>query len=443
VSFDAQNCLDVCHRTYQVFQEISKHLPTNSAHESHNIVIIGAGSAGLATSYFLTQRGIDHIVLERGEVGNTWEKERWDGFHLVNPNWAIRLPGFHYVGTEPGGYLSKAKTIEYLQNYAKHFGAPVRTGVEVDSLARIESDYRITTRSGDVIDARCVAVATGAFGLPKIPEYATNLTGDVKQIHSAEYRNPESLVDGGVLVVGSGQSGAQITEELLEAGRRVWLSVGTAGRRPRRYRTRDSSWWNYTMGSFDKTIENVVSLDDARYGSSSHTSGAKGGHDIYLRQMAKDGVVLVGPVADGSGDSITLDPRLLEILRVVDDHTINWKKNVDTYIEENGIQVPPDDEAIPPGIDGYPKEESPGSLNLVDAGVNTVIWSTGFRYDFDWIKLPITGEHNYPNQHRGVTEFPGLYFMGLQWMYGSKSAQFIGVGEDAEYVAGHVADRFG
>ena len=443
MSFDAQNCLDVCHRTYQVFQEISKHLPTNSAHESHNIVIIGAGSAGLATSYFLTQRGIDHIVLERGEVGNTWEKERWDGFHLVNPNWAIRLPGFHYVGTEPEGYLSKAETIEYLQNYAKHFGAPVRTGVEVDSLARIESGYRITTRSGDVIDARCVVVATGAFGLPKIPEYATNLTGDVKQIHSDEYRNPESLVDGGVLVVGSGQSGAQITEELLEAGRRVWLSVGTAGRRPRRYRTRDSSWWNYTMGSFDKTIENVVSLDDARYGSSSHTSGAKGGHDIYLRQMAKDGVVLVGPVADGSGDSITLDPRLLEILRAVDDHTINWKKNVDTYIEENGIQVPPDDEAIPPGIDGYPKEESPGSLNLVDAGVNTVIWSTGFRYDFDWIKLPITGEHNYPNQHRGVTEFPGLYFMGLQWMYGSKSAQFIGGGEDAEYVAGHVADRFG
>lgn len=197
------------------------------------------------------------------------------------------------------------------------------------------------------------------------------------------------------------------------------------------------------MGNFDKTIENVESIDDARYGSSSHTSGAKGGHNIYLRQMAKEGVTLVGPVIGGSNETIELRTDLAEILRAVDDHPIKWKANVDAYIEKNGIQVPKDDVVDPPDIGDWPRGDAPSELNLAAEGITTIIWSTGFKYNFDWIKLPITGEHNYPVQQRGVTEYPGLYFMGLQWMYGSKSAQFIGVGEDAEYVAGHVAKNFG
>jgi putative flavoprotein involved in K+ transport len=414
----------------------------SSTNESHNIVIIGAGSAGLATSYFLAEQNIDHVVLERGQVGNTWDVERWDGFHLVNPNWAVRLPGFHYAGTDPDGYLSKIETIDYLQNYAKHFDAPVRTGIEIESLERVEDGYLLTASSGERLQARCVVVATGAFGVPKIPDYATALSGSINQIHSADYKNPTSLGEGGVLVVGSGQSGAQIAEELYEAGRTVWLSVGNAGRRLRRYRGRDSSWWNYTMGGFDKNVENVESIDDARYGASTHTSGAKGGHDIYLRQMAKSGVTLVGPVTGGNGDSLSLRTDLTEILKAVDQHPVDWMRNVDAYVEENGILAPPDDTVSPPDIQDWPKGESPDSLNMMEAGIKTIVWSTGFKYDFDWIKLPITGDHNYPNQHRGVTDYPGLYFMGLQWMFGSKSAQFIGVGEDAEYVAGHVAGLF-
>ena len=410
-------------------------------------MIIGAGSAGLATSYFLTERGIEHVILERGEVGNTWDVERWDGFYLVNPNWAVRLPGFHYTGTEPEGYLSKVETIDYLKNYAAHFGAPVRTGVEVASIDRkADGDYKLSLGGdnlGSAIDARCVVVATGAFGVPKIPEYADDLDASFVQMHSAAYKNPQSLNDGAVLVVGSGQSGAQIAEELHDAGKKVFLSVGNAGRRPRRYRGRDSSWWNYTMGNFDKTIENVESIDDARYGSSSHTSGARGGHNIYLRQMAKEGVTLVGPVTGGAGNTLSLRTDLPEILKAVDDHPVKWKANVDAYVEKNGIQVPEDDVVDPPGISEWPKGEAPNSLNLSEAGITTIIWSTGFKYDFSWIRLPITGEHNYPIQQRGVTEYPGLYFMGLQWMYGSKSAQFIGVGEDAEYVSGHVADNYG
>jgi putative flavoprotein involved in K+ transport len=417
-------------------------LSSNPA-ESHNIVIIGAGPAGLSTSYFLKQQNIEHVVLERGNVGNTWDVERWDGFYLVNPNWAVRLPGFHYVGTEPEGYLSKLETIQYLQDYAAHFESPVRTGIEVESLEQVSSGYKLHLGNGHVIEARCVVVATGAFGVPKLPDYTEQLSDSFTQMHSAAYKNPDALNDGAVLVVGSGQSGAQIAEELHDAGKTVYLSVGNAGRRPRRYRGRDSSWWNYTMGGFDKTVEDVESVDDARYNSSSHTSGARGGHNIYLRQMAKNGVTLVGPVTGGEGEIISLNTDLEKILKAVDDHPIKWKQNVDDYVAKHGMQVPLDDVVDPPNIAGWPKGDAPSELDLAASGITAIIWSTGFKYNFDWIKLPITGEYNYPIQQRGVTEYPGLYFMGLQWMYGSKSAQFIGVGEDAKYVAGHVVDNFG
>jgi len=411
--------------------------------EHKNIVIIGAGSAGLATSYFLTQAGVSHIILERGDVANTWDNERWDGFHLVNPNWAIRLPGFHYSGDNPDGYLSKQETVDYLRNYAQSFNAPVRSGVSVVRLSRTDESYVLELAGDRQINANCVVVATGAFGIPKTPEFAANLDSSITQLHSNDYVNHERLPEGGVLVVGSGQSGAQIAEELQAAGKKVYLSVGAAGRRPRRYRGKDSSWWNYTMGQFDKTIEDVDSIDDARYGASSHTSGAGGGHDIYLRQLAKDGMTLAGPVVGATGNKVQFRTDLNEILTAVDEHPIRWKANVDRYIEDQGWDFPEDTTVDPPGISDWPKGEAPAELSLTEEGISSVIWATGFQYDFGWIDLPITGERNYPKQLRGVTDYPGLYFMGLQWMYGSKSAQFIGVGEDAEYVANHVTERFG
>lgn len=411
--------------------------------EHQNIVIIGAGSAGLATSYFLTKAGVSHVVLERGEVANTWDKERWDGFHLVNPNWAIRLPGFHYNGDNPDGYLSKQETVDYLRDYARSFNAPVRCGVSVERLARTDESYILQLASDRQIAANCVVVATGAFGIPKTPDFASELNPSIVQLHSNDYANHKQLPEGGVLVVGSGQSGAQIAEELQTAGKKVYLSVGAAGRRPRRYRGKDSSWWNYTMGQFDKTIEDVESVDDARFGASSHTSGAGGGHDIYLRQLAKQGMSLVGPVTGANAKTLTFRTDLQEILKAVDEHPIRWKANVDKYINDQGWDFPEDTTVDPKGISDWPNGDAPAELNLADEGITSIIWATGFQYDYSWIDLPITGERNYPKQLRGVTDYPGLYFMGLQWMYGSKSAQFIGVGEDAEYVASHVAERFG
>ena len=411
--------------------------------ESQNIVIIGAGSAGLSTSFFLTKQGIEHVVLERGNIANTWKKERWDGFYLVNPNWAIRLPGFHYVGTDPDGYLSKNETIHYLQDYAAHFGAPVRTNTNVNSLEKTDNGYQLLLDDGNAINANGVIVATGAFGIPRIPSFSTNISKKIHQIHSATYVNPQSLPDGAVLVVGSGQSGAQIAEELHQAERRVFLAVSSAGRRPRRYRGRDSSWWNYAMGSFDKTVDDVESIVKFRFGPSAHTSGAQGGHDIYLRQLANEGVVLLGPVTDAHHNVITPATNLEEILKEVEAHTKRWKANVDRYIEKNGIQSHLDTSEVDDETTNWPEYDPPNEIDLSDAGIRTIIWATGFEYNYEWIKLPVTDDRNYPIQRRGVTKYMGLYFMGLQWMHGSKSAQFIGVGEDAEYVANHVASNFG
>lgn len=409
----------------------------------HNIVVIGAGGSGLSVSYHLRRLGLEHVVLERGQTGNTWNAERWDSFHLVNPNWALRLHGFEYGGKDPDGYLSKTETVEMLTGYAASFSAPVLPNTEVRSIERAcPSGYILRTPSdgmGDLI-AETVVVATGAFGVPSYPAIRAGLSGGVTQLHSSQYKNAGQLPAGAVLVVGSGQSGAQIMEDLFDAGKQVYLSVSGAGRRPRRYRGRDSSWWNNTMGGFDKTVNDVRSLD-VRFGSSSHTSGARGGHDIYLRAFARDGVRLLGRLDGASGGMLTFRGDLQTSLAGADEHAARWREGVDRFIDENGLDAPPELEPDPPGIAGIRVPDGPPELDLDRAGISTVIWATGFRYDFSWIKLPLTGNRGYPVQRRGVTAWPGLYFTGLHWMYSAKSAQFIGVSEDAQFVAEHIAKQ--
>lgn len=406
--------------------------------EQHNIVIIGAGGSGLSVSYHLTKLGLEHVILERGQPGNTWLEERWDSFHLVNPNWALRLHGFEYEGNDPDGYLSKSETVKMIGDYAASFSAPVRSNVEVTSLERAcPSGYILRTQADDLI-AENVVIATGAFGVPAYPQGASGMSSGITQLHSSQYKNASSIPEGAVLVIGSGQSGAQIMEDLFNAGRQVYLSVSSTGRRPRRYRGRDSSWWNNEMGGFDRTVEDVDSLD-VRFGSSSHTSGTKGGHNIYLRAFARDGVKLLGRFSEGSGTHLTFEDNLQDSLKLIDDHAEKWRAGVDQYIIENDIDAPREPEPDPPEIMQIKVPEAPTQLDLQRAGISTVIWATGFRYDYSWIKLPLTGNRGYPVQRHGVTAWPGLYFTGLHWMYSAKSAQFIGVSEDARYVADHIA----
>ena len=403
------------------------------------VVVIGAGSSGLSVSYHLARLGIEHTVIERGQPGNTWLTERWDSFYLVNPNWALRLHGFEYKGTDPDGYLSKSETVKMLADYAESFSAPLRAGVEISSVERAcPTGFILRSDSGDIL-AENVVIATGAFGVPAYPAGAAAITG-VTQLHSSEYKNAGLLPAGAVLVVGSGQSGAQIMEDLFDSGRQVYVSVSGAGRRPRRYRGKDSSWWNNTMGGFDRTVNDVPSLD-VRFGSSAHTSGTKGGHDIYLRAFARDGVRLLGRFAGGSGSRLRFKDDLRRSLEETDAHAARWRAGVDRYIEENGLDAPPEPEPDPPGVSEIIVPDPPLELDLKSAGISTIIWATGFRYDYSWIKLPVTGNRGYPVQRRGVTAWPGLYFSGLQWMFSAKSAQFIGVGEDACYVAEHIAAK--
>lgn len=415
--------------------------------EQQQVVVIGAGGAGLSTSYYLTRLGIDHIILERGEVGNTWATERWDSFHLVNPNWGVRLPSFFYDGDDPDGFLSRDQTVDYLHRYAEHINAPVYTGIEVTSLAQQDGCYRLELGDGRVIDSRVVVVATGAFGPPKYPAFAGQLPPEITQLHSAHYKNADQLPPGAVLVVGSGQSGAQIAEDLQDAGRRVYLSVSSAGRRPRRYRGRDSSWWMRELGHFDRNLDNIDEETRQRMTSgggggsgSGHVGGGKGGHDIYLRSFCRDGMTLLGTIAGADGDTLALHQNLLENLRRADRAALDFKRAIDEHIAQTGMDAPADEQSDPPGLEEWPGAEGPTTLDLQEEGITAVVWATGFGYSYDWIKLPVGDERGYPVQKRGVTAWPGLYFMGLQWMYGSKSAQFFGVREDAAYVAGHIAE---
>lgn len=404
-------------------------------------MIIGAGGSGLSVSFHLAKIGLKHVILERGQPGNTWQEERWDSFHLVNPNWALRLHGFEYKGDDPAGYLSKTETVKMLTDYAASLDTPVRTNTEVTSLERAcPSGYILRTSTGDLI-AEKVVISTGAFGVPAYPLGASRLPGNITQLHSSQYKNAADLPDGAVLVVGSGQSGAQIMEDLFDAGRQVYLSVSNAGRRPRRYRGQDSSWWNNEMGGFDRTVNDVSSMN-VRFGSSAHTSGTKGGHNIYLRAFARDGVKLLGRFTGtngANGAKLKFEDNLQETLERVDEHAARWRIGVDRYITEQGLDAPPEPEPEPPEIMQFKVPNPPTELDLQMAGITSVIWATGFRYDYSWIKLPLAGNRGYPVQRHGVTAWPGLYFTGLHWMYSAKSAQFIGVSEDAQYVAEHLA----
>lgn len=407
------------------------------------MVIVGAGVAGLCISYYLTRKNVAHIILERGEVANTWINERWENFSLVNPNWAIKIPEFGF-GTKffpsknPDGFLNKSQTIEYLKSFGSFIGSKIYTNENVDAITKEKNIYKIVT-SKRTIKSDIVVVASGAFGDSYIPKMNSNLNNQVFQIHSSEYKNYKDLPEGGVLVVGSGQSGSQIAEDLFESGKEVWLAVSKCGRRLRNYRGKDSSWWNYKMGLFDKTVDEVPFNE--RWKCSSHTSGVRGGHDINLMDLSEKGLNLRGSVYSCSYNKIIFKNDLYRNLKFSDDSAINWSKRVDDFIVQKNMVTPPDKVTKDKRINRS-NTTSALEVSLLSSSVKSIIWATGFRYNFDWIKLKLTDKKGHPIQKRGVTKYKGLYFMGLQWMHSSKSAQFIGVGEDAEFIVNDIRTKY-
>jgi putative flavoprotein involved in K+ transport len=399
-------------------------------------VIVGGGQAGLAISYYLTQQGREHIVLEQAaSPAHVWHDERWDSFTLVTPNWALRMPGAAYNGADPDGFLPRDDVVDYFARYVDRFQLPIEYRARVESIAPVEGQrFRVTTPERSIL-AENVVVATGFEQTPKIPATAASLSVGVTQLHSSQYRNPDTLPEGAILVVGSAQSGSQIAEDLYQSGRKVFLSLGGAGRAPRRYRGRDVVAWLLEIGFFDLTPDKLPVPRDKF--AAPHVSGTSGGHTLNLHQFARDGVTLLGHVRSVSGSTISLAPDLHELLASADSFEKDFQKMVDGYILTTGLDVP--EEELPQLRDGY-NQPLIETLDLAKAGVSTVIWATGYAHDYSLVQLPVVDASGFPIQERGVTPYPGLYFVGMPWMPSLKSGTLPGVGEFAGDVAAHIIE---
>ena len=404
--------------------------------EKIETIIVGGGQAGLATSYHLKQLQREHIVFEQAEKpGHAWRVDRWDSFTLVLPNWTIQIPGAHYDGNDPDGFLTKAEIIAYFEQYVEQFDLPVRFNTTVLEVAPLAdgSGYQVKT-SGGTYQATNVVIATGSFQKPKIPAFSANIPADILQLHSGHYRNPNQLPEGAVLVVGSGQSGMQIAEELYQSGRPVYLCIGAAPRIPRRYRGRDTIGWLVDTGFFGQTVDTLPS-PKARLGGNPQLSGKDGGHSLSLHQFARDGVTLLGHLAGAQDGKVLLKPDLKETLAKVDQAEKNIIGMIDRYIEANGISAP--QETVPDLQDGYAAEVIT-EFDLKAANINTIIWAIGYTADYSLVKLPITDEDGFAIQQRGITQYPGLYFVGMNWLYSRQSTALLGVNEDVEYVVAYM-----
>ncbi|MDX1686442.1 MAG: NAD(P)-binding domain-containing protein [Candidatus Promineifilaceae bacterium] len=406
--------------------------------EKRDTIIVGGGQAGLAMSYLLTQQDRDHVVLEKGQrIGESW-RGRWDSFTLVTPNWQLQLPGFPYQGDDPEGFLTRDEVVRYLEEYADTFDPPLRFGVEVTAIEENDDgDGYLVHTTDRAYEAANVVVAVGAFQYPHIPAFSQDAPEEIVQLHSSKYRNPEALPEGGVLVVGSGQSGCQIAQELNESGRQVYLCTSGVGRLPRRYRGKDGMWWGVQLGMTDRTVDDLESPEE-RFAANPQISGKDGGQDINLHQFARDGIRLLGRLEDFRGQEAILAPDLHQNLAISDKMAAEFRKGVDKLVSKKGLDVP--EESVTELQDGY-EQQVITELDLEEAGIGVILWATGFDRDFSWIELPIFDEWDYPIQERGVTEYPGLYFLGLHWLHTLKSGLFLGVGDDAEHIAEHIARR--
>ncbi len=404
----------------------------------HEVVVVGGGQAGLAMSWWLGNRGVEHVVLERERVGHAWRAQRWDSFCLVTPNWQCRLPGYPYPGGDPDGFMLRDQIVGYLRNYAASFDPPIHEETTATRLRqRGGGRFEVGTDRG-TLSADQVVLATGPYQVPMIPPGAQRLPRRLTQIHSADYRNPDRLPAGAVLVVGTGQSGCQIAEDLHLAGRRVHLAVGTAPRVARRYRGRDVVDWLDEMGYYARPIDGFADVDAVRFRANHYVTGRDGGRDIDLRAFARDGMRLHGRLAEiGAGP----DGRLLGFaddlaanLDAADAVSEGIKDSIDAHIASTGQDAPGEARYVPVWAPGEPVRE----LDLVAEGISAVVWCTGFGRDHRWIELPIFDGRNYPTHRRGVSTVAGVYLLGLPWQHTWGSGRFCGVGDDARHLAEQV-----
>ena len=397
-------------------------------------LFVGGGQAGVAMSEHLGKCGIPHLVLERHRIAESWRSERWDSLVANGPAWHDHFPGMEFPGAHPDDFVAKEKVADYFVAYAEMIAAPIRCGVEVQKVRRLvgRPGFRVETSQG-TIEARNVVVATGAFHHPVIPDLVPR-DAEVLQIHSNVYRNPAQLPDGAVLVVGAGSSGGQIADELLRAGRRVYLSVGPHERPPRAYRQRDYCWWLGVLGKWD--------LSAPRPGAQHVTisvSGAEGGHTVEFRRYASRGMTLLGMTKSYKHGILSFSADLAENLARGDANYMSVLDEADAYAARFGIDLPEEPEARIIDPDPPCVTDPILELSLREAGVSSIIWATGYSFDYGWVEVGAFDESGKPQHQRGVSSEPGLYFLGLPWQSRRGSSFIWGVWHDARYVADQIA----
>ncbi|MCY1219038.1 flavin-dependent oxidoreductase [compost metagenome] len=399
-------------------------------------LVVGAGQAGVAMSEHLSKLGVPHLVLERNRIAEAWRTGRWDSLVANGPAWHDRFPGLEFEGLDPDAFAPKDQVAAYFEAYAKKFDAPIRTGVEVKRVVRNTDrpGFTIETSEG-VIQARRVVSATGPFQRPVIPPIAPK-DDRLLQIHSAQYRNPEQMPEGAVLVVGAGSSGVQIADELMRAGRKVYLSVGPHDRPPRAYRNRDFCWWLGVLGEWD--------AEAAKPGKEHVTiavSGARGGKTVDFRELAQQGMTLVGLTKSFNDGVVTFQADLAENLARGDENYLSLLDAADAYIARNGLDLPEEPEARRT----FPEPDCVINpileLDLAEAGVTSIIWATGYSVDFSWLQVNAFDANGKPKHQRGVSSEPGVYFLGLPWLSRRGSTFIWGVWHDAKHIADHIATQ--
>ncbi|GAA1131246.1 NAD(P)/FAD-dependent oxidoreductase [Citricoccus alkalitolerans] len=398
------------------------------------VLIVGAGQAGVAMSEHLNRQGVRHLVLERHRIAERWRTERWDSLVANGPAWHDRFPGMEFADVGPDGFATKDQVADYMASYAERFDAPIRTGVEVTSVRKNQGRPGFTVETSEgTMQARYVVAATGPFQKPVVPEVVPHDSG-LTQIHSSSYRNAEQLPEGGVLVVGAGSSGVQIAAELRASGRQTYLAVGPHDRPPRSYRGRDFVWWLGVLNKWEASAppqgaEHVTIA----------VSGANGGHTVDFRDLAHSGITLVGRANSFQDGVMHFGADLAENIARGDANYLALLDEADEYVERNGLDLPEEPEARHLGSSPDCVEHPLRELDLEAAGVTSIVWATGFSVDYGWLHADAFDQHGKPVHQRGVSAEPGVYFLGLPWQSRRGSSFIWGVWHDAKYLADHIA----
>jgi putative flavoprotein involved in K+ transport len=400
-------------------------------------VIIGAGHAALAMSRCLAERSIDHVLLERGEVAQSWRTERWDSLRLLTPNWQSRLPGFRYIGNDPDGYRTLPEVVDFISDYAKSISAPVRTHTTVTSVRSDGAGYLLRTDRGEW-RCRTVVIASGACNIARVPGFAASVPPSVAMLTAQSYRNPAQVADGGVLVVGSSSSGTQIAHELRRAGRAVTLAVGEHIRAPRLYRGRDLEWWMDAAGVLDERYDQVDDIARARRVPSLQLAGTPDRSTLDLNALSDLGVRLVGRLAGITQDGkAQFSGSLRNMCALSDLKMRRLLELINEWARANGLDrtVDPPDRLPPTRVEEAP----PLGMDLVKSGIKTIVWASGYRPDYSWLELPVLDRKGYVSHDGGIVSAPGVYLVGMQFLRRRKSALIDGAGDDARDLSAHLA----